>query len=192
MILLWRKKTKKETHPSRMRGRGVEVSKTLFYVGIFKENNTLKEGKAMKFVIQRVKEASVKVDDEYTGKIKKGYLVLIGVGQEDTKEEADKYIRKMINLRIFEDENGKTNCSLKDVDGELLLVSQFTLYASCRKGNRPSFTQAGDPKKAEELYEYIIKECNKEIDVVQTGIFGAHMEAALINDGPFTVVLEDL
>lgn len=92
----------------------------------------------MKFVIQRVKEASVKVDDEYTGKIKKGYLVLIGVGQEDTKEEADKYIRKMINLRIFEDENGKTNCSLKDVDGELLLVSQFTLYASCRKGNRPS------------------------------------------------------
>ena len=105
---------------------------------------------------------------------------MIGVGQEDTKEEADKYIRKMINLRIFEDENGKTNCSLKDVDGELLLVSQFTLYASCRKGNRPSFTQAGDPKKAEELY------------VVQTGIFGAHMEVALINDGPFTVVLEDL
>ena len=168
------------------------ISDLFLYVGIFKENNTLKEGKAMKFVIQRVKEASVKVDDEYTGKIKKGYLVLIGVGQEDTKEEADKYIRKMINLRIFEDENGKTNCSLKDVDGELLLVSQFTLYASCRKGNRPSFTQAGDPKKAEELYEYIIKECNKEIDVVQTGIFGAHMEVALINDGPFTVVLEDL
>ena len=135
------------------------ISDLFLYVGIFEENNTLKEGKAMKFVIQRVKEASVKVDDEYTGKIKKGYLVLIGVGQEDTKEEADKYIRKMINLRIFEDENGKTNCSLKDVDGELLLVSQFTLYASCRKGNRPSFTQAGDPKKAEELYEYIIKEC---------------------------------
>ena len=133
------------------------ISDLFLYVGIFKENNTLKEGKAMKFVIQRVKEASVKVDDEYTGKIKKGYLVLIGVGQEDTKEEADKYIRKMINLRIFEDENGKTNCSLKDVDGELLLVSQFTLYASCRKGNRPSFTQAGDPKKAEELYEYIKK-----------------------------------
>ena len=168
------------------------ISDLFLYVGIFEENNTLKEGKAMKFVIQRVKEASVKVDDEYTGKIKKGYLVLIGVGQEDTKEEADKYIRKMINLRIFEDENGKTNCSLKDVDGELLLVSQFTLYASCRKGNRPSFTQAGDPKKAEELYEYIIKECNKEIDVVQTGIFGAHMADALIKDGPFTVVLEDL
>mgnify|MGYP003219116012 CR=1 FL=1 len=112
----------------------------------------------MKFVIQRVKEASVKVDGEYTGKIKNGYLVLIGVGHEDTKEEADKYIRKMINLRIFEDENGKTNLSLKDVGGELLLVSQFTLYASCNKGNRPSFTQAGNPQKAEQLYEYIIGE----------------------------------
>lgn len=146
----------------------------------------------MKFVIQRVKEASVKVDDEYTGKIKKGYLVLIGVGHEDTKEEADKYIRKMINLRIFEDENGKTNLSLKDVGGELLLVSQFTLYASCKKGNRPSFTNAGDPQKAEQLYQYIIEECKKEIKVVQTGVFGAHMEVSLINDGPFTVVLEDL
>ena len=116
---------------------------------------------------------------------------MIGVGQEDTKEEADKYIRKMINLRILKMKM-ENKCSLKDVDGELLLVSQFTLYASCRKGNRPSFTQAGDPKKAEELYEYIIKECSKEIDVVQTGVFGAHMEVALINDGPFTVVLEDL
>ena len=132
----------------------------------------------MKFVIQRVKEASVKVDGEYTGKIKNGYLVLIGVGHEDTKEEADKYIRKMINLRIFEDENGKTNLSLKD--------------ASCNKGNRPSFTQAGNPQKAEQLYEYIIGECKKEIDIVQTGVFGAHMEVSLINDGPFTVVLEDL
>lgn len=106
----------------------------------------------MKFVIQRVKKASVKVDDEYTGKIKKGYLVLIGVGQEDTKEEADKYIRKMINLRIFEDENGKINCSLKDDVGELLLVSQFTLYASCRKGNRPSFTQAGESQRKQKNY----------------------------------------
>ena len=146
----------------------------------------------MKFVIQRVKEASVKVDGEYTGKIKNGYLVLIGVGHEDTKEEADKYIRKMINLRIFEDENGKTNLSLKDVGGELLLVSQFTLYANCNKGNRPSFTQAGNPQKAEQLYEYIIGECKEEIDIVQTGVFGAHMEVSLINDGPFTVVLEDL
>lgn len=146
----------------------------------------------MKFVIQRVKEASVKVEGEYTGKIKKGYLVLIGIGHEDTKETADKYIKKMINLRIFEDENGKTNLSLKDVGGELLLVSQFTLYASCKKGNRPSFTEAGDPVMAEQLYEYIIEECKKEIDIVQTGIFGAHMEVSLINDGPFTVVLEDL
>ena len=146
----------------------------------------------MKFVIQRVKEASVKVEGEYTGKIKKGYLVLIGIGHEDTKETADKYIKKMINLRIFEDENVKTNLSLKDVGGELLLVSQFTLYASCKKGNRPSFTEAGDPVMAEQLYEYIIEECKKEIDIVQTGIFGAHMEVSLINDGPFTVVLEDL
>ena len=146
----------------------------------------------MKFVIQRVNHAEVKVDGEIVGKIGKGFLVLIGVGREDTREDADWYLKKLLGLRIFEDENGKTNCSLKDVDGELLLVSQFTLYASCRKGNRPSFTQAGDPKKAEELYEYIIKECSKEIDVVQTGVFGAHMEVALINDGPFTVVLEDL
>lgn len=146
----------------------------------------------MKFVIQRVSEASVKVDDSYTGKIKKGYLVLIGVGEGDTQKDADKYIRKMINLRIFEDENGKTNLSLKDVEGELLLVSQFTLYANCKKGNRPSFTEAGNPKKAEELYEYIIDECKKEIAIVQTGVFGAHMEVSLINDGPFTVVLEDL
>ena len=146
----------------------------------------------MRIVIQRVKRASVSVEEKVVGSIQKGFLVLIGVGQGDDETTADKYMKKLLGLRIFEDENGKTNCSLKDVDGELLLVSQFTLYASCRKGNRPSFTQAGDPKKAEELYEYIIKECNKEIDVVQTGIFGAHMEVALINDGPFTVVLEDL
>ena len=146
----------------------------------------------MRIVIQRVKRASVSVEEKVVGSIQKGFLVLIGVGQGDDEATADKYMKKLLGLRIFEDENGKTNCSLKDVDGELLLVSQFTLYASCRKGIRPSFTQAGDPKKAEELYEYIIKECNKEIDVVQTGIFGAHMEVALINDGPFTVVLEDL
>ena len=146
----------------------------------------------MKFVIQRVSRASVSVDGAVIGKINKGFLVLIGIGAEDGKKEADLLVRKMCGLRIFEDQDVKTNLALKDVDGELLLISQFTLYASCRKGNRPSFTQAGDPKKAEELYEYIIKECNKEIDVVQTGIFGAHMEVALINDGPFTVVLEDL
>ena len=146
----------------------------------------------MRFVIQRVTEAAVRVDGELLGQIEKGYLVLIGVAESDTEEIADKMVKKMIGLRIFEDEQGKTNLALKDVGGSLLLVSQFTLYANCKKGNRPSFTQAGDPKKAEELYEYIIKECNKEIDVVQTGIFGAHMEVALINDGPFTVVLEDL
>ena len=146
----------------------------------------------MRAVLQRVARASVTVDGEVLGKIGKGFMILLGVEDADTEEITDKMADKICKLRIFEDENGKTNCSLKDVDGELLLVSQFTLYASCRKGNRPSFTQAGDPKKAEELYEYIIKECNKEIDVVQTGIFGAHMEVALINDGPFTVVLEDL
>lgn len=146
----------------------------------------------MRAVLQRVTRASVTVDGEVLGKIGKGFMILLGVENSDTEEITDKMADKICKLRIFEDENGKTNCSLKDVDGELLLVSQFTLYASCRKGNRPSFTQAGDPKKAEELYEYIIKECNKEIDVVQTGIFGAHMEVALINDGPFTVVLEDL
>ena len=145
----------------------------------------------MKFVIQRVKEASVKVDDEYTGKIKKGYLVLIGVGQEDTKEEADKYIRKMINLRIFEDENGKTNLSLKDVNGELLMVSQFTLYANCKKGNRPSFIEAGEPHMAEELYEYMIQEAKKSVPVVEHGIFGADMKVSLINDGPFTIILDE-
>ena len=144
----------------------------------------------MKFVIQRVKEASVKVDDEYTGKIKKGYLVLIGVGQEDTKEEADKYIRKMINLRIFEDENGKTNLSLADVNGELLLISQFTLYANCKKGNRPSFVDAGNPDKANALYEYIISKCKEQVDIVETGSFGADMKISLINDGPFTIILD--
>lgn len=146
----------------------------------------------MRLVIQRVLHAEVEVEGTTVGKINRGFLVFVGAGHNDTKEIADKYLKKLLGLRIFEDENGKTNRSLKDVDGELLLVSQFTLYANCRKGNRPSFTQAGDPKKAEELYEYIIKECSKEIDVVQTGIFGAHMEVALINDGPFTVVLEDL
>ena len=149
-------------------------------------------GGNMRVVLQRVKHASVHVDGQETGSIGQGFLILLGVSDTDDESIADKMADKICKLRIFEDENGKTNCSLKDVDGELLLVSQFTLYASCRKGNRPSFTQAGDPKKAEELYEYIIKECNKEIDVVQTGIFGAHMEVALINDGPFTVVLEDL
>ncbi|HIX66726.1 MAG TPA: D-tyrosyl-tRNA(Tyr) deacylase [Candidatus Anaerostipes excrementavium] len=146
----------------------------------------------MKFVIQRVNEASVTIQEETAGQIKKGFLVLIGVGREDTKETADKYVKKMLGLRIFEDENGKTNLSLKDVDGELLLVSQFTLYANCKKGNRPSFIEAGDPGKAEELYEYIIEQCRKEVPVVETGVFGAEMQVSLVNDGPFTIVLENL
>ena len=146
----------------------------------------------MKFVIQRVNEASVTIQGETAGQIKKGFLVLIGVGREDTKETADKYVKKMLGLRIFEDENGKTNLSLKDVDGELLLVSQFTLYANCKKGNRPSFIEAGDPGKAEELYEYIIEQCRKEVPVVETGVFGAEMQVSLVNDGSFTIVLENL
>lgn len=143
----------------------------------------------MKFVIQRVTRGSVTVEDKVTGSIGKGYVVLIGVGAEDTTEIADRYIKKMINLRIFQDDHGKTNLSLKDVNGELLLISQFTLYADCRKGNRPSFTQAGSPKLAEELYEYIIKKCREVIPVVQTGVFGADMKVDLCNDGPFTIVL---
>lgn len=145
----------------------------------------------MKFVIQRVTQAAVDVEGETIGSIGKGFLVLIGVGQNDTKEDADFYIRKMIGLRIFEDENHKTNLSLKDVDGQLLLVSQFTLYANCRKGNRPSFTEAGAPDRAEELYQYIIEECRKQIPVVETGSFGADMKVTLCNDGPFTVILDE-
>lgn len=145
----------------------------------------------MKFVIQRVSEASVKIDGEIKGKIDKGFMVLIGVGQEDTKEIADKYIKKLLAMRIFEDENGKTNLALKDVDGQLLLISQFTLYANCKKGNRPSFTEAGAPDKAEELYEYIVEECRKVIPVVETGEFGADMKVSLVNDGPFTIILDE-
>ena len=145
----------------------------------------------MKFIIQRVSEASVTVEEKVIGQIKKGYLVLIGVGENDTKELADRYIKKMLSLRIFEDENDKTNLSLKDVDGSLLLVSQFTLYANCRKGNRPSFTQAGNPALAEDLYEYIIAQCKKEVADVQTGSFGAHMKVSLVNDGPFTILLDE-
>lgn len=144
----------------------------------------------MKFVIQRVTEASVTVENEVVGKINKGYMVLIGVGKDDTTAEADKLVKKMIGLRIFADENGKTNLSLKDVDGQLLLVSQFTLYADCRKGNRPSFTESGDPQKAEELYEYIISECKKQVPVVEKGVFGGDMKVSLCNDGPFTIILE--
>lgn len=145
----------------------------------------------MRFLIQRVTEASVTVEEKIVGRINRGFLVLIGVGDADTPQTADKFIKKMLNLRIFGDENGKTNLSLRDVSGELLLVSQFTLYADCRKGNRPSFTHAGAPDRAEAIYEYIIEQCKKEISVVETGIFGARMEVALVNDGPFTVMLDE-
>ena len=144
----------------------------------------------MRFVIQRVKEASVQAEQEVIGEIKKGYLVLIGVSDSDTEQVADRMIKKMIGLRIFEDENGKTNLSLADVGGGLLLVSQFTLYANCKKGNRPSFIEAGAPDKANELYEYVIRECKKTVPEVQTGRFGAEMEVSLVNDGPFTILLD--
>ena len=144
----------------------------------------------MKFVIQRVNHASVKVDGNVIGKIGKGFLVFIGVSNEDTKEIADKYIKKLIGLRIFDDENGKTNLALKDVGGELLLVSQFTLYADCRKGNRPSFTAAGAPERANALYEYIIAKCRERGIMVETGSFGADMQVELVNDGPFTIILD--
>lgn len=144
----------------------------------------------MRFVIQRVTQSSVSVEGEVIGKIGKGFMVLIGVSGEDTRETADKLIKKMTGLRIFEDENGKTNLSLADVGGELLLISQFTLYANCKKGNRPSFTDAGSPDKANELYEYIIGKCREIVPVVETGSFGAEMKVSLVNDGPFTIILD--
>ena len=144
----------------------------------------------MKFVIQRVKDAQVEVDKKKVGKINKGFLVLIGVTHEDTFEIADYMIKKLINLRVFKDENDKMNLALKDVNGELLLISQFTLYANCRNGNRPDFISAAKPDKANEIYEYLIKECKKQIDVVETGIFGADMKVNLLNDGPVTIILD--
>lgn len=144
----------------------------------------------MRFVIQRVNEAFVTVEEFTIGKIKKGFMVLIGIAENDTEEIADKLVKKMTKLRIFEDEAGKTNLSLADVDGSLLLISQFTLYADCKKGNRPSFTKAGSPDKANALYEYIIKKCRESISVVETGSFGADMKVSLVNDGPFTIVLD--
>ena len=145
----------------------------------------------MRLVIQRVLHAEVQVDGNTIGKIGKGLLVFVGAGQDDTTEIADKYLRKLLGLRIFEDENGKTNLSLKDVDGELLIVSQFTLYANCKKGNRPSFIEAGEPHMAEALYEYMIEEAKKSVPVVEHGEFGADMKVSLLNDGPFTVILDE-
>lgn len=144
----------------------------------------------MRFVIQRVQHAEVAVEGKVIGAIKRGFLVLVGISNEDTIQIADKMIKKLIGLRIFEDENGKTNLDLKTVNGELLLISQFTLYADCKKGNRPSFVRAGAPDMAEKMYQYIIEQCKKEIPVVQEGCFGADMKVSLLNDGPFTVILD--
>lgn len=144
----------------------------------------------MRFVIQRVSNASVTVDGEVLGEISKGFMVLIGIEEEDTREIADKMIAKMLKLRIFEDENQKMNLSLQDVGGELLLISQFTLYADCKKGNRPSFIRAGKPDIAEPLYQYIVDACAKECKKTEQGRFGADMKVSLLNDGPVTIWLD--
>lgn len=144
----------------------------------------------MRIVVQRVSSASVEVNGEICGKIGAGYLILLGVGHGDTEEECRFLADKIINLRIFSDENDKINLSLSDVDGELLIVSQFTLYADCRKGNRPNFIQAGKPDEAERLYNYFADYCRSKVKHVKTGIFGADMKVSLVNDGPFTVLLE--
>ena len=145
----------------------------------------------MKLVVQRVKNSSVTVNNNLVGKIDKGYMVLLGVGPDDTEEIADYLVQKLVKLRIFEDENGKMNLSIKDIDGELLIISQFTLYAECNSGNRPSFVNAAKPEKANKLYEYFIEKCKEEnIKKVQSGIFGADMKVELLNDGPVTIILE--
>lgn len=145
----------------------------------------------MKFLIQVVKNASVNVNNLTIGSIDKGYLVFVGVQDDDNMDIADKMIKKMVNLRIFADENGKTNLSINDVNGSVLVVSQFTLYADCRKGNRPSFVKAGKPDHANELYEYIKKELKDTYELhVESGEFGADMKVSLLNDGPFTIMLD--
>ena len=144
----------------------------------------------MRFVVQRVTHASVTVYGNVIGKIGQGFMVLIGVSDEDTKETADKMVKKLLGLRIFEDENGKTNLDIHTVGGSLLLISQFTLYADCKHGNRPSFIKAGKPDMANEMYEYIIAECREQVETVETGEFGADMKVELLNDGPFTILLD--
>lgn len=144
----------------------------------------------MKLVIQRVSKANVKVENEIVGKIGEGFLVLFGAGQGDTKEQADYLAEKLCNLRVFSDENDKMNLSIKNIDGELLVVSQFTLYADCIKGNRPSFVNAAAPDEAEKLYEYFIEKCRKLVKKVEKGIFGADMKVSLLNNGPVTIILE--
>lgn len=143
----------------------------------------------MKFIVQRVKCAKVEVEDKIVGKINNGFLVLIGITHTDNKEIADHLVKKLVNLRVFEDDKGKMNLSLKDINASLLLVPQFTLYADCSHGNRPSFIDAAKPDFANELYEYIVCKCKEEADIVETGIFGANMQVNLINDGPVTIIL---
>ncbi len=144
----------------------------------------------MKIVVQRVKNAQVQVEEKIVGKIEKGFLVLLGVTHTDTKEQVDYLVKKLCKLRVFSDENDKMNLSIKDVKGELLIVSQFTLYANCTDGNRPSFTEAARPNQANELYEYFCSECEKNEIHVEKGIFGADMKVSLLNDGPVTIILE--
>lgn len=145
----------------------------------------------MKLVIQKVSHASVETEGTCIAEIQKGFLVLVGIGKNDTKEIVDQYVKKMVNLRIFTDKNGKINLSLADVNGEVLLVSQFTLYANCKKGNRPSFFDAGNPEEAQALYEYMVEKVKEFVPVVQTGKFGALMKVSLINEGPFTILLDE-
>lgn len=144
----------------------------------------------MRFVIQRVTHASVKVEGKLTGAVEKGYLILVGIAESDTTEIADKMVKKAMGLRIFEDSEGKTNLSLADVNGSCLIVSQFTLYANCKRGNRPSFTEAGKPDMAEKMYEYILAKAGEYCNNIQHGIFGADMKVELLNDGPFTILLD--
>ncbi|MBH1940726.1 D-tyrosyl-tRNA(Tyr) deacylase [Mobilitalea sibirica] len=145
----------------------------------------------MRIVIQRVKEAEVIVDDICVGSIGKGYLVFLGIGKEDDKDVVDRYLDKIIKLRLFSDENGKTNLSLQEVQGEMLVVSQFTLYADCKKGNRPDFIHAAGAVKAKELYEYFLSSTRQRLGKVEAGEFGADMKVKLLNDGPFTIVLDE-
>lgn len=144
----------------------------------------------MRFIIQRVQHASVTINGTVAGKIEQGLLVLCGIAGTDTTAIADKMVKKLCGLRIFEDENGKTNLSLADVNGSLLMISQFTLYADCKKGNRPSFINAGKPDMAEPMYEYLLKKAAEYVPNVQHGEFGADMKVELLNDGPFTIFLD--